>query len=149
MSQVSQAPLDKAVSKRILGIFVKTLINLKATNEVIAFISDLMSPSEITMLAKRLAIALLVKKGYSYTVIKDILKVSQGTVAAVHLRMKIGKKGYERVLAELLKDEKIERFLQKVEDTLVNLLPDSHKGAALWRQLKRQHWQEKRERASF
>lgn len=147
MAQVSRAPLDQAVAQRILAIFVKTISRLRNTNDVIAFISDLMSPREITMLTKRLAIALLIEKAYSYNLIKDLLKVSQGTVATVHLRMKIGKKGYHRVLAELLRDEQIESFLKKIGDALISSLPESHKGAGLWRQVKRRHWKSKKDRS--
>ncbi len=138
MTQVSKYPIREDVYQRILNIFLKTLINIQREDEALEFISEFLTPTEKIMLAKRLAIALLLKKGYDYQAIKAILRVSQGTVTHVNTFLKFGAQGYHRILDKIIKDERIEEFLDKVEKTILRTMPTAGrgKGAEIWRSLK-------------
>lgn len=119
MTQVSKYPLSKDIEERIFVIFWKTLARLTTVFAIKKFFEDLLSSSERTMLAKRLAIALLLAKNYDYGSIKKILKVSDGTIAKVQIWLKHGGEGYKMAINSILKDEKMKEFWQKVEDALI------------------------------
>lgn len=136
MAQVSKYPLREDIYQRIISIFLKTLINIREEKEALQFITDFLSPTEKIMLAKRLAIALLLKKGCNYGQIKDILRVSQGTISGVNAFLRYSGKGYHQILDKIISDEKMDEFWDKVEKTILNSLPDKGKGAAFWRYLK-------------
>ncbi len=77
------------------------------------------------MLAKRLAIAILLAKGYRYETIKSILKVSQETIARVNISLNYQGEGYEIVVKKVLRDEKIENLLEKAGNIGLSILPNS------------------------
>ena len=76
MTQVSKYPISKDVADRIFEVFVKTLLKIKTYKEAESFTYDLFSPVEKIMLAKRIAIAFLLMKGYQYREISRLLRVS-------------------------------------------------------------------------
>lgn len=149
MPQVSKRFLDKNTYKRIFEILLESFVKTKTLDDVSLFINDLLTPTEKIMLAKRLTIALLLKKGYSYGEIMGILKVSQGTVARVKETVRYGGKGYHQVLDKILKEEAVMNFLEKVDNLFLGMIPTYGKGSGMWRELKRQRRKEKFERASF
>ncbi len=61
MTQVSKYPISDLVYQRILEIFFETLVGIKTKAEAYQFIKDFLSPTEQTMLSKRLAIAFLLE----------------------------------------------------------------------------------------
>lgn len=125
MPQVSRRSLSKDVEKKMYSMFFTTLAKLSKPSEIQDLILDLLGPVEQTMLAKRLAIAVLLVKGYQYETIKDILKVSQETIARVNMMLNFRGKGYNAAVKRILRDENIENFLKKIEDTSISMLPRS------------------------
>lgn len=123
MPQVSKRPLSKKVEERIEEIFQKTISSLESREEVNAFLSEFLSPVEKIMLSKRLSIAVLLDKGYTYPQIAAILHVTSATIASVSLNLKYAGKGYKNVLIKLTKNENIYSLLGKIEDTLESLPP--------------------------
>lgn len=136
MAQVSKYPIRKEVADRIFEIFVKTLINIKKKDEAEQLVSDLLTPTERIMLAKRLAIAFLLEKGYGYRTIKNILKVSSPTIASVSLARKYGNKGYKTLIGEIMKEESIKSFVDEALIKLLSLPASATKGGGVWRYLK-------------
>lgn len=125
MPQVSRRLLSKDVEKKMYSIFFTTLAKLSKPSEIQDLILDLLGPVEQTMLAKRLAIAVFLVKGYQYETIKDVLKVSQETIARVNMMLNFRGKGYNAAVKRILRDENIENFLKKIEDTSISILPRS------------------------
>lgn len=125
MPQVSRRQLSKHVEQRLFTLFFKSFAKLSSPSEIQKFLYDLLSPTEQTMLAKRLAIALLLAKGYTYETIKDILKVSQETISRVNVALNYQGEGYRMVIQKAICDEKLGEILEKVEDVTVELLPMS------------------------
>lgn len=95
MTQISKYPISKAIEKRIFEIFFGTIVNLKNSNDVASFLEDFLTPTEKMMLAKRLAVAVMLAKGYDYREIKKTLRVSFQMVANVSLWLKYKGKGYQ------------------------------------------------------
>ncbi len=87
---------------------------VKSKNDVQLFLEDILSPTEKIMIAKRLAIASLLLRNYEYEAIKNILKVSQGTIAKVAQTLKFNK-GYRIVIEKVQRSEDMKEFWQTIE----------------------------------
>lgn len=112
MTQVSRKFLPKDTQKKLFDLFFKALANIKNPADIETFLFSLLGPAEKTMLAKRLGIALLLAKGYNYATIKDVLKVSQETIARVNGVFNYRSAGYEMVINKALRDEALGDFLK-------------------------------------
>ncbi len=69
-------------------------------------IEDLLSEDEALKLAKRLKIAQLLVKRYTYAEIREILKVSENTIARVNVWLKHSGQGYKRAVSKIKPLEK-------------------------------------------
>jgi|SRR3989344_9643186 len=124
MPQVSKYPLSKNIENRLYKIFWETIASLKNAEKAEEFFSDLLTPTEKIMLSKRLAIAMMLIKGYDYSSIISILKVSPTTIASVSLWLKYSGKGYRQTVKDLIKKEKLEDILEKVDDAINLVKPE-------------------------
>ena len=141
MTKISKYPIDKDVEKRMIEIFDKTISRLKSKEEIEEFFQDFISPVEKIMLAKRLSIAVLLGKGYKYPTIAQILRVTPSTIASVSLKLKYAGKGYQKMVAKILRDEKIDGFWQKIEDVISETLPPQR--GSDWSKWRSEHEREK------
>lgn len=107
MAQVSVFPLSKKVYERIFEILFKSIAGIKKKKEVEDFFNDFLSPTERIVLAKRLAIAVMLAKGHDYSTIRKTLKVSPPTIAAVNGCLRYAGEGYQKVIDRLMKEEAI------------------------------------------
>lgn len=133
MPQVSKYPITQDVYNRIFEIFFKTIADVRLPLEVKEFFDDFLTPTERIMLAKRLAIAVLLAKNYDYRSISKILRVSVSTVASVNVFYKYAGQGYHRVVKRILDEEKQEEFWQKIDDLLSETVPPRGKNWYYWR----------------
>lgn len=145
MSQVSKYPISDTVYKRILGIFLQSLIKLHTKEESQQFIKDFLTPTEQIMLAKRLAIAFLLEKKYDFRTIGRILRVSVTTIARVNLMRKIGGEGYHKIIGKLLTEEQVKDFLLKTGEMVATEFGSVGAGKGVWRYL--HHELEKKRRS--
>lgn len=123
MSQVSRRYLSPKVSSQIFDMFLSTLTSLSSPSAVSSFIEDLLSPTEQIMLGKRLAIAYMLKKGYTHRDIVNTLKVGLATINKVSLTLKLNGNGYESVINHMLKIQKISDFFLKLDEKIDQVLP--------------------------
>ncbi len=135
MAQVSKYPISKDVADRIFEVFIKSLTKIKNHKEAQDFAYDLFSPTEKVMLAKRMAIAFLLMKGYQYREISRLLRVSSATVGSINISLKLGRGAYETILTRIAKEEKLERFFMDISEKVLSVmaLPKSSAG---WRYLR-------------
>ncbi|KKQ27844.1 MAG: TrpR like protein, YerC/YecD [Candidatus Levybacteria bacterium GW2011_GWA2_37_36] len=146
MSQISNYPISKIIADRIFEIFLITITQLKDKAEADQFISDLLTPTEKIMIAKRLAIAFLLEKKYDYRSIQKLLRVSTGTITTVNLARNLGSNGYKKVISKIIKKENLVNLFDK---TLVKLLamPSAlEKGRSTWTYLKNQAENQRKKR---
>jgi uncharacterized protein YerC len=118
MAQVSRWPLKKEVWEKIFDLFLHSLVKLNRKNELSLFIHDLLSPTERVMLAKRLAIALLLSKGHSYPVIRGKLHVTSSTIAKVNRQLQEGKGGLGIALNKIFALQNKEMLGEELKDLL-------------------------------
>lgn len=116
MAQLSKFPLKSAVHDEIINSFVWLLCRFSSENELNSFLNDFLSDTEKLMFSKRLAIALMVEKGYSYYTIRDTLKVSTSTILRITQWIQKGGKGYRIALNKLSKRESMKGFWDSVAE---------------------------------
>jgi uncharacterized protein YerC len=110
---------------------------VKSKGEVEDFFNDLLTPTERIVLAKRLAIAILLAKGYGYAAIRKTLHVSPPTIATVSIALRYKGEGYRRVVNKLLKEETIKDFLLEVVDSFATIGSVGGKGSYGWLDVRR------------
>jgi len=137
MAQVSRHPLSKIIYERIFEIFIKSIVSIKDKKEAEDFLNDFLTPTERIMLAKRLAIAVLLTKGYDYASIRKILHVSFSTVASVSVFLKYTGEGYKKVVDKLLREEAIKDFLLSIGEDFAAVGSIGGKGSRAWRDIKK------------
>jgi uncharacterized protein YerC len=122
------------VSRRPFEIFISSFISIKNKSRAESFLTEIFSDTERIMIAKRLAIAFLLSKKYSFESIKTMLNVSQNTVCLVNRYIKQEKSGYKSVLKEVAKNENGNSFsyLLAMIDTM--LLPPR---GSNWKEVRR------------
>ncbi|OGY16792.1 MAG: hypothetical protein A2785_03425 [Candidatus Chisholmbacteria bacterium RIFCSPHIGHO2_01_FULL_49_18] len=101
--QVSSRQLNSVLEKQIFSVFYQTLSDLRTPEEIKTVLTDLLTETELTALAKRLAIATFLEKGRSYENIRDTLKVSSATIASV--AEQIGNPGFQMALERIRAEE--------------------------------------------
>lgn len=75
-------------------------------SEAISFLKDLLTPTEIRMLAKRLQIADMLAKGYKYEDIRNYVRVTVQTISHVNNKLNFGEDGLIKILQKLEKIDK-------------------------------------------
>jgi uncharacterized protein YerC len=83
MPKISKNKLDKAAYDFISSNLVGALAELDERKDVASLMDSLFTHTERLMLAKRLAIAVLLENGLSYSKISGLLKVSSVTIGFV------------------------------------------------------------------
>lgn len=136
MSQVSKYPISEKVYLRCWEIFVKSLAKFKSNSDTELLINDLFTPTERIMLAKRLAIASLLMKGFQCREIKSVLKVSATTIAMINKNLFFGNGGMKKIIENILKDEKLGEQLNQIAQSLLSLPANASKGGEIYRYLK-------------
>ena len=81
--RISSQKIHPILKTQIIRTLAQTLADLKEPKEVELFLNDFFNDSELETFAKRLAVAYWLRKGRSYTNIKDNLKVSSATIAVI------------------------------------------------------------------
>lgn len=119
MGRVSKKPLNPEVRKQIMNAVIQGFSRIINEGDMAKLINDLLTPTEKIMLGKRLMAAILLERGYSYTQIGKLLKLTPGTINVVRRELDKGGDGY-RVITRLLKEKesKLERILGKVDTFL-------------------------------
>lgn len=83
------------------------------------------------MLSKRLAICILLAKGYSYRKISDVLKVSLATIGTIATNYKY-QADFHSIVLSVLEDEKIEDFWLKIGEAVTPIGTIGGKGSGAW-----------------
>lgn len=119
MTQISKRPISKDIESKIYESFYKA-IGLLRESEARLFIDDLLTKTERVMLPKRLAIAILLLKGWNYDSIKEILKVTQTTISSVSRTLEFSN-GLRKAIENLSKSEAWRSWWQDVESLLYRM----------------------------
>lgn len=97
--------MAKDIEQRIYQILWQSLAKLNHPSDVSLFAQDILTPTEKVMIAKRLAIALLLSRGWDQEAISKVLKVSTDTIHRLKISLRTGGRGYQKVINQIEKDE--------------------------------------------
>ncbi len=133
MPQVSKYPVSGEVYERIINLLFETISGLQTKKAVSDFFEEFLTPTEHIMLAKRLAIGLLLAKEYQYRDISKILNVSLSTIGSVAVNYKYGK-AFRMTINKIVNNEKMADFWLRVAET-ISAGGTIGKGSGGWRYL--------------
>jgi uncharacterized protein YerC len=105
MAQISKRIIRPEIEKRLSALFQETLSGLRNKNEAQLFVEDVLTRTEKVMLAKRVAIAVLLEKNFDYRSIRDLLKVSSSTISTVKEQFQRDGGGYKSIVQRLARAE--------------------------------------------
>lgn len=121
MAKFNPYLLSSKERKRIINQFYTSLILLDGEKEVKNFFEDLLTESELIMLARRLEIARMLIKGVGYQKIRTNLKVGFDNINAVNCWLRYGRKGYVSIIEKLEKFEKKKASLKTAKKEKSNV----------------------------
>ena len=133
MPHVSISKLKPEIHDRLLDVLIEVITSTNKTKSGLLFTHHFLSPTEQTMLAKRLGIALLLKRGYTYDLIMEYLKVSKGTVAKVAEIISTNDSESQKILDKIIHNKEIEETLAKFEYHIRKLIPPKGRNWTVWR----------------
>ena len=139
MSQVSRRWLTPNVEAKINHLLIECIAGCADQQAAANFVDVLLTKTERTMIAKRVAIALMLVKGHSADDIDEKLKVSVATVYTV--KAWLDSKGAEyRTLLEKIarKDEGQQKEQERLKDEATSFFALRPK--ANWREQRREQW---------
>jgi len=125
MPHVSRIQLNKRVEEKLIDSLEIVLTKASKKDEMNKFLFSLMTHTEKLMLAKRLAVVVLLKEGLTQSEISRALNLTRVTVNKMELLLETRKEGYNialRILAE-------EKLLAEFKDILVKLTKYSIRAA--------------------
>lgn len=125
MPHVSSRRVKKKVYKKLEDGLHDIFSKFSSHSDVSRLLGDLLTPTERLMISKRVAIILLLKKGYSFQAIQKTLKVTPFTVLRFWRMTKMGKFKY---LEAPKQNKKSDSFLGGIEKILQAGLPPRGKG---------------------
>ena len=112
----SSNKLSPSLKNQLIKTFAQNISDLNEIDEAFTFLNDFFTEAELEIFAKRLAIAYWLKKGRSYTNIKNNLKVSSATIASVAAKadtegISLSMKKFEAEEWATVWEKKIKKFL--------------------------------------
>lgn len=125
MTKVSRFKVDS----RHLGFFINNFWNLvtllENKDQVASFLKDLLTHTEMKMLAKRIQIAKMLLDGHNYQTIRAYVKVTDSTIARISNLLEIGGDGLKTAINYLQKVESdIDKERMSVTPNLKKKYPD-------------------------
>lgn len=114
MAQVSKSPIETKIRQELNEQFFWLIANLRQANKVKSFFTEFLTKTERKILVKRLAIALLLIKNYSYREIAKILKVSFPTIRNVSFWLDYGAGEYQKAVFKLSEKKETKNLLERV-----------------------------------
>ena len=134
MSQVSRYPIPKDVYDRIIDLFLGLFSSLNSKRKASDFFDEFLTPTERIMMAKRVAIGMLLAKKYSYRKISEVLRVSKSTIGVVSSHYRYGNT-LKKAIAHLMANEGIEKLLLEFAEMITSAGTFGRKGASGWKYL--------------
>jgi len=110
MPHISKRKLDKTKEKELIRSFDLVLVKISNEKEMQDFLGSLLTTTERIMLAKRLAIAILLKEGIPQDRISLVLNVTQATVSRMQLFLEARGQGYNIAFKKLISEKVLAEF---------------------------------------
>ncbi len=110
--QVSSKNLSHKIDEEVNNHLALAICEIKRTDQAKQFLGDFLTTTERTVLAKRLAIGVLLHRKVAYEEIKKVLNVSSATISGVSTMMK--QPGFKFAIEKINADDWADTQLQKI-----------------------------------
>lgn|SRR3989344_3481922 len=107
--------LSRKEQESLVLDLVNALVQAQSVNDAALFLQDLLTKSEMKILAKRLRIAKLLLAGMTYQEIEKSLHVSHGTVAKIAVWLSERGDGFRKIIEKLPKEKHEEKWFERSE----------------------------------
>ncbi len=111
--QISKQRVNSILEKQLFQMLFQLIADLKTPQDAEEVLKDILSDTELTTVAKRVAVAYWLTKGRSYTNIKDNIKVSSASISDVQHALK--KPGWKLALQKITADEWATQWEQRIK----------------------------------
>lgn len=105
MPKLSRIRLDSSLFGLFLNNFWSAITLLEDKNQAKGFLKGLLTHTEMKMLAKRIQIAKMLLEGYDYRAIRNYVRVTDSTIAAVSNKLETEGEGLRAIVEKLSKIE--------------------------------------------
>lgn len=113
MTRISKYKVNDEILDKLFYLLFEVLSNKQNIGQFNDILTELLSPTERIMIAKRVAIIYMLMKGVDCSVIIDSLKVSSATISKFQIIVENGKFVVE-ALKKVVRNEKIIDFFEKL-----------------------------------
>ncbi len=110
MPHVSKRKLKERAEKELTKSLQTVLTKINNYQEIGSFLDSLLSDTERLMLAKRLAIVVLLEEKIPESTIANVLSVTRETVARQRYRLELKGVGYKIALKKLAEEKMLQSF---------------------------------------
>ncbi len=114
MPRVSQIQIEAKRMAYFISNLWNTVTLIENREEAVIFLKELLTPTEVRMLAKRVQIAKMLLEGYKYGDIIPHVRVTSTTISSVNNQLQFGNGGYIKIIERLIKIE--QRKQKRLED---------------------------------
>jgi len=104
MARFSEKSIPYETQERLMNLFCDMLAKLHTRKTIHDFLKDLLNRQERIMLIRRLMIAELLERGYTYREIREQLHCGNSTIARVERWLRFGRGGYKAAIKVLIKN---------------------------------------------
>lgn len=132
MPRVSQAYIEAKRLNHFTANLWNVITLIESREEAVIFLKELLTPTEVRMLAKRVQIAKMLLEGHSYETIRAHVRVSDGTIAAVNNQVQFGTGGYMKIVERLIKIEVKRQEKLEGKRSLLDPGPYPGRGTSSW-----------------
>lgn len=145
MPKVSRKPLNKDVENAIVTQLWDSIAKIHNQTEAFEFFSDVLTNTEQIMVAKRLAVAILLIRDKSPTDIRNAINVSYSMIGNVASWLKNSKKKTRKILLGFSKEKNWEDISDKIEEILESFQPAPFTD---WKRVGYERYKKARERSA-
>lgn len=118
MPRVSRSKLHRERLEEITHHFSYLISSLNDSKEIENFLNGFFTSEEKVMLAKRLALLMMIKRGYSPSVIQSALNISYESVRSYANLLPSKNDLFQNTINRLIKREKAKEFWKKIDKML-------------------------------
>ncbi len=133
MSQVSKYQLNNKVYNKIFSLYPQFLHKMTKQGKQKEFVEAFFTRTEKIVIAKRIAIAFMLVKGYQYDQIRSKIKVSTGTIANIADVLKVNGESIAQELNKIAQEDAFKEFLGAIDYTISKILPPKGANWSTWR----------------
>ena len=117
--QVSKRNVSPILRKQIERMWYQLIADIRTPEEAEVILGGLISETELVAITKRLGVGYWLSNNRSYENIKDNLKVSSATIAAIQREMK--KTEWQKALQRVKADEWATKWEERIKQRIFRL----------------------------